>query len=77
MAKPLFSRSARKHIRLKKALIRREIFDTAKRQELIEKLLGRFLQKPKEEPTPLIDAEERPKKISQKKIELVRIIKEK
>ena len=50
MTKPLFPKSVRKHIRLQKARIRREVFDTAKRQELIEKLLGGFLPKAKEEP---------------------------
>ena len=48
MAKPLFSKGVRKHIRLQKARIRREVFDTAKRQELIVKLLGKFLPKAKE-----------------------------
>ncbi|MDP4007531.1 MAG: hypothetical protein Q8P55_03010 [bacterium] len=49
MAKPLFPRSTRKYIRSQKAQIRREVFDTAKRQEMIKKLLERFLPKQKEE----------------------------
>ncbi|MCH8244523.1 hypothetical protein IIB97_01390 [Patescibacteria group bacterium] len=60
MTKPLFPRSVRKHIRLQKARIRREIFDTAKKQELIAKLLERFLPKSKEE---------KPKKAAVKKKE--------
>ena len=68
MTKPLFPRSVRKHIRLQKARIRREIFDTAKKQELIAKLLERFLPKLKEE---------KPQKTAPKKAELVATAKEK
>tara|TARA_Y100000310_G_C20219088_1_gene594921 strand:- start:228 stop:434 length:207 start_codon:yes stop_codon:yes gene_type:complete len=68
MAKPLFSKSARKHIRTQKARIRREVFDTKKQQELIEKLLGEFLPKQKEE---------KPKKAPSRKAELIAATKEK
>jgi hypothetical protein len=68
MTKPLFPRSVRKHIRFQKARIRREIFDTAKRQELIEKLLEGFLPKKKEEKT---------KKAAPRKAELITATKEK
>lgn len=68
MTKPLFSKSIRKHIRFQKARIRREVFDTAKRQELIEKLLGEFLPKQKEE---------KPKKIAPRKEEVMAAAKEK
>ena len=67
MTKPLFPRSVRKHIRLQKARIRREIFDTAKQQELIAKLLERFLPKQKEEKAKKV--EEKPKKAAVKKKE--------
>lgn len=71
MTKPLFPRSVRKHIRLQKARIRREIFDTAKQQELIAKLLERFLPKQKEEPASSAGAQKR------RKAELVTAAKEK
>jgi len=71
MAKSLFSKSIRKHIRLQKARIRREVFDTQKQQELIQELCQRFVAKPEKK-------EEKPRKItSKKKEESVAIEKEK
>ncbi|MDP2734752.1 MAG: hypothetical protein Q8P12_00940 [bacterium] len=65
MAKPLFSRSVRKHIRQEKARIRRGILDKKACQELIDKLMQQFLPKQKEEVK-----KAKPKKIVSKKPEL-------
>lgn len=47
MAKPLFPKSLRKHIRQEKARIRREVSNTTEHDELIQKLLNQFLPKAK------------------------------
>ena len=71
MSKPLFPKSVRKHIRLQKARIRREVFDFKKQQELIQELYQRFTVNPKKK-------EERQRKItSKKKEELAVVAKEK
>jgi hypothetical protein len=67
MAKPLFSKSARKHIRLEKALIRREVSDTAIQGERIGKLLESVSLK----------KQEKRAKVSAKKTEVAGTTKEK
>lgn len=66
MTKPLFSKSIRKYIRLQKAQIRREVFDSQKQRELIQELIERFTIKPKKKKEKQKEKkEEKPKKDSQ------------